>query len=98
VPPAGQPAGHQAPGTRHQAPGTRHQASFRTDGVVSDEIRAYEMTGKRASVPMAAPPALENTPPERRYHQQYLDKNPGGYCGIGGTGVSCPVGVAKAEG
>jgi peptide-methionine (S)-S-oxide reductase len=27
------------------------------------------------------------------YHQQYLDKNPWGYCGIGGTGVSCPVGV-----
>ncbi|MEM6730095.1 MAG: peptide-methionine (S)-S-oxide reductase MsrA, partial [Myxococcota bacterium] len=30
------------------------------------------------------------------YHQQYLAKNPGGYCGLGGTGVSCPVGVAKA--
>jgi len=28
------------------------------------------------------------------YHQQYLDKNPGGYCGMGGTGVSCPVGLA----
>src|SRR5687768_112681 len=28
------------------------------------------------------------------YHQQYLEKNPGGYCGIGGTGVSCPVGVS----
>jgi peptide-methionine (S)-S-oxide reductase len=28
------------------------------------------------------------------YHQQYLAKNPGGYCGIGGTGVACPVGVA----
>ncbi len=28
------------------------------------------------------------------YHQQYLDKNPGGYCGLGGTGVSCPVGLA----
>ncbi|MCF6444969.1 peptide-methionine (S)-S-oxide reductase MsrA [Nereida sp. MMG025] len=27
------------------------------------------------------------------YHQQYLAKNPAGYCGIGGTGVSCPVGV-----
>jgi peptide-methionine (S)-S-oxide reductase len=27
------------------------------------------------------------------YHQQYLQKNPGGYCGLGGTGVSCPVGV-----
>jgi peptide-methionine (S)-S-oxide reductase len=28
------------------------------------------------------------------HHQQYLAKNPGGYCGIGGTGVSCPVGLA----
>jgi peptide-methionine (S)-S-oxide reductase len=27
------------------------------------------------------------------YHQQYLAKNPGGYCGMGGTGVSCPIGV-----
>lgn len=27
------------------------------------------------------------------YHQQYLSKNPGGYCGIGGTGVACPIGV-----
>jgi peptide-methionine (S)-S-oxide reductase len=30
------------------------------------------------------------------YHQQYLGKNPNGYCGIGGTGVSCPVGVVGA--
>jgi len=29
------------------------------------------------------------------YHQQYLGKNPNGYCGIGGTGVSCPIGVAR---
>jgi peptide-methionine (S)-S-oxide reductase len=29
------------------------------------------------------------------YHQQYLAKNPGGYCGIGGTGVSCPVGIVR---
>ena len=28
------------------------------------------------------------------YHQQYLAKNPTGYCGLGGTGVSCPVGIA----
>jgi len=28
------------------------------------------------------------------YHQQYLAKNPGGYCGLGGTGVTCPVGVS----
>src|SRR2546423_5048183 len=30
------------------------------------------------------------------YHQQYLAKNPNGYCGLGGTGVSCPVGLTKA--
>jgi len=30
------------------------------------------------------------------YHQQYLAKNPGGYCGLGGTGVSCPVGVGAS--
>jgi peptide-methionine (S)-S-oxide reductase len=31
------------------------------------------------------------------YHQQYLAKNPYGYCGLGGTGVSCPVGLASRE-
>jgi len=30
------------------------------------------------------------------YHQQYLAKNPDGYCGLGGTGVSCPVGVGAS--
>jgi peptide-methionine (S)-S-oxide reductase len=30
------------------------------------------------------------------YHQQYLAKNPGGYCGLGGTGVACPVGLKTA--
>jgi peptide-methionine (S)-S-oxide reductase len=32
------------------------------------------------------------------YHQQYLAKNPGGYCGLGGTGVTCPIGLTTAEG
>lgn len=32
------------------------------------------------------------------YHQQYLHKVPDGYCGLGGTGLSCPVGVAASEG
>ena len=36
--------------------------------------------------------------PAEDYHQQYLAKVPNGYCGIGGTGVSCPVGVAAFEG
>ena len=30
------------------------------------------------------------------YHQQYLAKNPDGYCGLGGTGVSCPIGLGVA--
>ncbi|MGZ4693825.1 MAG: peptide-methionine (S)-S-oxide reductase MsrA, partial [Acidimicrobiales bacterium] len=31
------------------------------------------------------------------YHQQYLAKNPNGYCGLGGTGVSCPIGIATTD-
>jgi peptide-methionine (S)-S-oxide reductase len=31
------------------------------------------------------------------YHQQYLAKNPDGYCGLGGTGISCPIGLIRAE-
>jgi peptide-methionine (S)-S-oxide reductase len=31
------------------------------------------------------------------YHQQYLGKNPDGYCGLGGTGVACPIGLAPAK-
>jgi peptide-methionine (S)-S-oxide reductase len=31
------------------------------------------------------------------YHQQYLAKNPGGYCGLGGTGVACPVGLTSVS-
>jgi peptide-methionine (S)-S-oxide reductase len=30
-------------------------------------------------------------------HQQYLAKNPMGYCGLGGTGVSCPIGASAAQ-
>ena len=30
------------------------------------------------------------------YHQQYLSKNPSGYCGLGGTGVTCPIGLGRA--
>jgi peptide-methionine (S)-S-oxide reductase len=32
------------------------------------------------------------------YHQQYLAKNPAGYCGLGGTGVSCPIGTGVKAG
>ena len=39
---------------------------------------------------------LETFYPAEGYHQQYLAKNPGGYCGIGGTGVACPMPGAYA--
>ncbi|HEX9857151.1 MAG TPA: peptide-methionine (S)-S-oxide reductase, partial [Paracoccaceae bacterium] len=32
------------------------------------------------------------------YHQQYLARNPDGYCGIGGTGVACPIGIGVTAG
>ncbi len=34
---------------------------------------------------------------EKGNHQQYLYKVPNGYCGLGGTGISCPVGVVKSS-
>ncbi|HET8539580.1 MAG TPA: peptide-methionine (S)-S-oxide reductase MsrA [Anaeromyxobacter sp.] len=40
---------------------------------------------------------IRDAPPfyyAEEYHQQYLAKNPGGYCGLGGTGISCPAGAA----
>jgi peptide-methionine (S)-S-oxide reductase len=40
---------------------------------------------------------IEDAPPfyyAEDYHQQYLSKNPEGYCGLGGTGVTCPIGVS----
>ena len=40
--------------------------------------------------------ALDAFYPAEDYHQQYLAKNPGGYCGIGGTGVTCPMPGAHA--
>jgi len=61
--------------------------------------------------PSCLPPARHPAPPDRAghepsccpfyyaedYHQQYLHKNPWGYCGLGGTGVSCPVGIGAAD-
>jgi peptide-methionine (S)-S-oxide reductase len=43
---------------------------------------------------------IDDAPPfyfAEEYHQQYLAKNPGGYCGIGGTDVACPVGVGTTS-
>ena len=61
------------------------------------ETHAQLLPDLTASVEIA--PAAPFYPAEP-YHQQYLSeaKNPNGYCGLGGTGASCPIGVAKADG
>ena len=71
----------------------RRRAAARRRGV------ARRLPGAPDAPPASAPITTEILPaPEfyyaEDYHQQYLAKNPGGYCGLGGTGVSCPVGVA----
>lgn len=58
---------------------------------------AYAATLQAAGYPEITTEILDSAPPfyyAEDAHQQYLHKNPAGYCGIGGTGVSCPVGVA----
>ena len=67
---------------------------------VEETRSAYEMKLREAGY---GPIATEVAPVgpfyyAEGYHQQYLHKNPNGYCGIGGTGVSCPVGLGADAG
>jgi peptide-methionine (S)-S-oxide reductase len=60
--------------------------------------KSRELYGRRLSAAGYRPISTEIVPaaefyPAEDYHQQYLAKVPNGYCGIGGTGVSCPVGL-----
>ena len=59
---------------------------------------AYQQALNKAGYPQITTEILDA--PEfyyaEGYHQQYLAKNPGGYCGLGGTNVACPVGIATA--
>lgn len=65
-----------------------------------DSKRLYgEMLAKRGYGPITT--EILQAPPfyfAEDYHQQYLAKNPFGYCGLGGTGVSCPIGTGVAAG
>ena len=57
---------------------------------------AYQTALKKAGVSKAITTEIAEAPDyyyAEDYHQQYLAKNPGGYCGLQGTGVSCPVGT-----
>ena len=85
--------------------GTQYRSGIYTD----DAAAAAPPRRAWTHVPAAAraTPATARSPPRSStdapffyaedYHQQYLAKNPNGYCGIGGTGVSCPIGIASAE-
>ncbi|HET6448986.1 MAG TPA: peptide-methionine (S)-S-oxide reductase MsrA [Conexibacter sp.] len=67
------------------------QASY---GEITTEIaplRAHGGPHPAATRPLPAP--LDGFYYAEDYHQQYLAKNPFGYCGLGGTGVSCPIGL-----
>jgi len=60
---------------------------------------AYQKALAAAGHPDPITTEIEDAPPfyyAEDYHQQYLAKNPGGYCGHGGTGVACPVGLVPA--
>ena len=64
-------------------------------GLASQSLNAYEARLARAGHG-AVTTELIDAPVfyfAEEYHQQYLAKNPGGYCGLGGTGVSCPLGT-----
>ena len=59
--------------------------------------RVSRKRSPRAGLRRRSPPRSATAPAfyyAEDYHQQYLAKNPDGYCGLGGTGVSCPIGVS----
>ncbi|HEV7627162.1 MAG TPA: peptide-methionine (S)-S-oxide reductase MsrA [Streptomyces sp.] len=87
--------------------GTQYRSAIHTHGpaqqAAAESSRdAYQKvltsSGHKAITTEILPSADRPFFPAEGYHQQYLDKNPAGYCGIGGTGVSCPIGVAPAGG
>ena len=67
----------------------QHQAALESRDRYAEALGA---AGHRTEITTEIVPAGEFYYAED-YHQQYLHKNPGGYCGLGGTGVSCPVGL-----
>ena len=83
--------------------GTQYRSAVYCDGdrQLAAAQASAAMFGERLAAAGHGPITTEITrSPElyyaEDYHQQYLAKNPGGYCGLGGTGVSCPVGLAGA--
>jgi len=83
--------------------GTQYRSAIYPSGPAQQEAAEAARDAYQKVLAAAGYPAITTEirqAPEFYYaeeaHQQYLAKNPGGYCGMGGTGVSCPVGVARA--
>jgi peptide-methionine (S)-S-oxide reductase len=82
-------------GTQYRSAIYTHSPAQRA--AAEDSARAYGAALARAGHG-AITTEIADAPPfyyAEDYHQQYLHKNPGGYCGLGGTGVSCPTGLVS---
>jgi peptide-methionine (S)-S-oxide reductase len=71
----------------------QREAAEASRGAYAEQLRAADYPEITTEIAQAGPFYYAED-----YHQQYLHKNPWGYCGLGGTGVSCPVGVGAAPG
>ena len=81
--------------------GTQYRSAIYT--TTDEQLAAAERLARHVRRGARAPATAARSPPRSTrpatfyyaedYHQQYLDKNPGGYCGLGGTGVACPIGT-----
>jgi peptide-methionine (S)-S-oxide reductase len=66
----------------------QHEAALRTRDAYQDGLKKARYGPITTEITAAGPFYYAE-----EYHQQYLAKNPGGYCGLGGTGVICPIGM-----
>jgi peptide-methionine (S)-S-oxide reductase len=85
--------------------GTQYRSAIftTTEGQAAQAEAAAKAYGERLAAEGFGPVTSQVAPAgtfyyAEDYHQQYLAKNPDGYCGLGGTGVSCPVGLFEADG
>ena len=84
--------------------GTQYRSAIYCDGeaqrYLAEASRAAYQAALRAAGYGAITTEIREAPEfyyAEDYHQQYLAKNPGGYCGLGSTGVRCPVGLTQAR-
>jgi peptide-methionine (S)-S-oxide reductase len=82
--------------------GTQYRSAIYTHGEAQRQVAEASREAYQAALAAAGRGAITTEireAPElyyaEEYHQQYLAKNPDGYCGLGGTGVACPSGLAR---